>query len=87
MVVDGVVLVAVAAVLVALWWSATRRHVRRRAPERAEWDDDAGAPRLWTSTVACPACRAGGGLVSTEGGEVWFTCLSCGERHRRETKA
>lgn len=86
MVVDGVILAGVSAVLVGLWWHATRRHAGRRGPQRAEWDD-AHAPRLWTSATACPSCRAGGGLVCTEGGEVWFTCLSCGDRHRRETKA
>lgn len=85
---DGTLVAALAAaVLLALWVSATRRHIRRRDRQRADWEGEETAPRLWTSTAACPHCRAGGGLLSTEGGEVWFTCLSCGQRHRRETKA
>lgn len=81
------VAVVAAVVLLALWVSATRRHVGRRDQQLAEWEGGETAPRLWTSTASCPHCRAGGGLLSTEAGEVWFTCLACGQRHRRETKA
>lgn len=77
--------VAAAGVLAALWVSATRRHLERR-DHRTDWDDADTVPRLWTSTARCPHCRADGGVLSTAGDELWFTCLSCGQRHRRETK-
>lgn len=86
---DGLVLAAVAGVvLLALWAGATRRHISRRDRQRVDWDDETHTvPRLWTTEAACPDCRASGGVLSTESGEVWFTCLACGQRHRRETKA
>lgn len=86
---EGLVVAAlVGAVLLALWAAATRRHIARRERQRADWEGgtDTG-PRLWTSEAACPHCRAAGGVLSTESGEVWFTCLACGQRHRRDTKA
>lgn len=86
---EGLVVAAVVgAVLLTLWAAATRRHIARRDRQHADWDDDTDtAPRLWTTEAACPRCRAAGGVLSTESGEVWFTCLACGQRHRRDTKA
>lgn len=86
---EGLVAAAVVALaLVVLWVGATRRHIARRQRQRLDWEDGTDTvPRLWTSEAACPHCRAGGGVLSTDADEVWFTCLTCGQRHRRDTKA
>lgn len=70
--------------LLALWVAANRRHLARRAPGAREWEDADARPDLWTSAARCPACGRAGGLLSTVGDEVWFTCLACNQRHRRE---
>jgi hypothetical protein len=72
------------AALLVLWWSATRRHLRRREPQSADWVGAEDRPELWTSAARCPSCGAGGGLLDDRDDEVWFTCLACGQRHRRE---
>lgn len=85
---EGLVAASIAgSVLLALWVGATRRHARRDAAARAEWEEATIAPRLWTAPSPCPDCRADGGVLSTEDGEVWFTCLACGQRRRRQTQA
>jgi hypothetical protein len=83
--VDGMVLgLAVGGGLTALWVLHTRRHNRRRAGQRSDWADAEVRPDLWTSAARCPHCRAAGGLLEHEAGELWFTCMACGRRHRRE---
>jgi hypothetical protein len=74
-------------VLLVLWWGANRRHLRRREPQSADWDGAEGRPELWTSGARCPHCSATGGLLDDRDGELWFTCLACGQRHRREHRA
>lgn len=70
--------------LLLLWAGATRRQVRRR--EAGDWEGAAARPELWTSSARCPQCGSGGGLLSVDGDVLWFACLSCGARHRRDTK-
>lgn len=79
--------VSVGAVLLALWWGATRRHVHRRDLQSADWTGTSARPDLWTSSARCPNCGAAGGVLDAHDGELWFTCLSCRSRHRREHKA
>jgi hypothetical protein len=79
------VVAGLAVVLFALWIAATRRHARRRAAQRDEWDD-AVRVDLWTSAARCPSCGARGGVLRMEGEELWFVCLSCRARHRRRTR-
>ena len=74
-------------VLLAVWLAANRREVRRADARDADWAEDGQAPRLWTSGARCPACQAAGGVLSAVDEGLWFTCLACGQRHRRETKA
>lgn len=76
---------ALGAVLLVVWLAATRREVRRSTS--TEWASATDAPRLWTSAARCPRCAASAGIVSKAGEALWFDCLSCGEGHRRETKA
>lgn len=79
--------VAAACVLGALWVAATRRHVRGRAVADTDWHGADRKPALWTSTARCVQCGSGDGLLEDAGGELWFMCLACGHRHRRERKA
>lgn len=74
-----------AILLFALWIAATRRHARRRAGQRKEWEE-AGRADLWTSAARCPACGARGGLLRVKGEELEFECLSCRARHRRRNR-
>lgn len=78
--------VAMAVLLGGLWAAATRRHRRRREVRDAEWGPTAVRPDVWTSEARCPHCSASGGIVSEEGEQLWFTCLSCGRRHRRRER-
>ena len=78
--------VVAGAVLLGLWVTANRRHVRRRRVRGADWDRASGHPDLWTSAARCPFCRSGGGLLEMDGDELWFECLACGRRHHRETR-
>ena len=82
---DGVIVTALAVVLIGCWVFATRRHRRSRAVRSADWDSEDGRTELWTSAARCPRCGATGGLAepSAEGGAV-FTCLACGASHTRE---
>lgn len=73
--------------LFALWWSATRRHMRRREQHRREWENSEVRPELWTSAARCPHCERRGGLLEVDGDDLWFECLSCQRRHRRESRA
>ena len=82
-----VVSAAVLVALFALWWTATRRHLDRRQGRRREWDGAEGRSDLWTSGARCPSCGETGGLLEVESDELWFVCLSCRARHRRETRA
>jgi hypothetical protein len=83
--VEGVAVgLGVGAVLTVLWVVSTRSHNRRRASRQADWEDAEVRPDLWTSAARCPHCRSAGGLLEQEGGELWFTCMACGRRHRRE---
>jgi hypothetical protein len=80
-------LIAGAAVaLLALWVSANRRHVARRTEQTRDWGGAGDRPDLWTSAARCPNCAESGGRLSMMGDELWFTCLACGQRHRREHK-
>ena len=72
-------------VLFLLWVGATRRHTRRRAAQRGEWEA-AERAELWTSAARCPACGARGGLLRVDGDQLWFVCLSCRACHRRESR-
>jgi hypothetical protein len=80
-----------AAALLALWIAANRRHLRRRSGASPEWSDAQERPDLWTSAARCPSCGRSGGVLSIgeePGAEgLWFTCLHCRQRHRREGKA
>ena len=76
----------VAAALLALWVGATRRQATTQA-RHTEWADAPGKPELWTSAARCPRCRAEGCLLSEQHGELWHTCMACGHRHPRATKA
>lgn len=78
--VAGVLLVA----LLSLWLLATRRHRRRREGRAAEWQGADGRTALWTSGARCPHCGHHGGLLEVDDRELWFVCLACQRRHRRE---
>jgi hypothetical protein len=73
--------------LLVAWALSTRSHLRRRTPRDAEWDGTEQRPDLWTSAAPCPDCGARGGLLAEQDGAVWFTCLACGQRHRRDHRA
>lgn len=73
-------------VLMALWLVANRRHRRRRETSRSEWDDAGGRTDLWTSGARCPHCGQRGGLLEVHDDDLWFVCLSCRGRHRREQR-
>lgn len=77
---------AIVALLGALWLAATRRHRRRREVRDAEWGGTEVRPDVWTSQARCPHCSTPGGVVSEEDDQLWFTCLSCGRRHRRRER-
>ena len=79
-------LLVVGALLIVAWAVASRRHLERRENQTAEWVGDE-RPDLWTSEAACVHCGVRGGLVEVEGAEVVHTCLSCGRRHVRSTRA
>ena len=84
---DAVITGAVAGVvLLGLWLAETRRHVDRKRLRNADWEQASGRPGLWTSGARCPFCRSGGGLLEVEADELWFECLACGRRHRRDTR-
>lgn len=78
--------VVAAAVLLGLWVTATRRHVRRRRIRSADWEEASARPDLWTSAARCPRCGAGAGLLELEGDQLWYECLSCRKRHVRQTR-
>lgn len=80
--------VAVVAVLGlgGLWAAATRRHRLRRASSDADWQGAEARPGVWTSQARCLRCGAGGGVLEADGDELWFTCLTCGDRHRRQER-
>jgi anaerobic selenocysteine-containing dehydrogenase len=81
--VDPLVAAAAAgALLLALWVGANRRHAQRRSASAGEWEGERAD--LWTSAARCPSCAAPGGLLSRVDGELWYSCLACGQRHRRE---
>ncbi len=82
-----IVAASLGGVLLAVWLAATRRELRRGSAPDAEWGNVTDAPRLWTSAARCPGCSASGGVLSKAGETLWFDCLACGQRHRRETKA
>jgi hypothetical protein len=82
----GLVAAAAALALLALWIGATRRHLARRDGASGEWEGAEARPDLWTSSARCPSCGARGGLLSGSDGELWFSCLACNQRHRREHK-
>ncbi len=85
---ESIVAAAVAGVLLLLLWlGANRRHVARRGGASREWDGSERRPDLWTSAARCPNCGESGGLLSDDGEEVWFSCLACGQRHRRQNRA
>lgn len=73
--------------LLALWLVSTRRHLRRRGARSAEWDGAGHRSALWTSSARCPHCRSAGGVLGVHDQQLWFTCLACGQRHQRQTKA
>jgi hypothetical protein len=77
---------SVGVLLLVLWWGATRRHLRRREPQMADWAGVEIRPELWTSSARCLTCGATGGVLDELDGELWFTCLACGQRHRREQR-
>jgi hypothetical protein len=79
-------LVVAGTVLVALWLATNQRLVRGRSGRAGEWEG-ADRPELWTSAARCVRCRRGGGLLERDGETLWFTCLACGHRQRRTTKA
>lgn len=71
-------------VLGGLWLVHLRRDVSRRRARSSEWDgDDSDAEQLWTSQARCLACRARGALLTRESGQLWHTCMACGDRHVR----
>ncbi len=76
---------AASAGLVALWVAAVRRHAR--TGRAGDWRGASTRPDLWTSSVPCPRCQRGGGVLAEDAGELWHRCLSCGHRHRRATKS
>jgi len=82
---DGLIVAALGAFLIACWAAATRRHRRSRAMRSSEWESDEGRTELWTSGARCPRCQAVGGLVepSADGGGL-FICMTCGARHARD---
>lgn len=73
-------------VLMALWLVANRRHRQRRGTSRSEWDDAGGRTGLWTSGARCPHCGERGGLLQVDDDELWFVCMACQRRHRREQR-
>lgn len=77
----------VGAVLLGMWWGASRRHAVRRESHSGEWEGSQDRPELWTSSARCPSCGASGGVLDMSDGELWFTCMRCRQRHRREHKA
>jgi ribosomal protein S27AE len=85
---EQAVLVAGSTILLAAaWLLANRRHVRRRAGKGSDWDGTGERPELWTSSARCPRCGSRGGLLALHGDEVEFECLTCGDRHARQTRA
>lgn len=78
---------AAGALLLGLWVAANRRHLARRRGADQEWGDAQARPDLWTTGLACPQCGKTGGLMATDGDDVWFTCLACNQRHRRQHRA
>jgi hypothetical protein len=70
--------------LLWLWVAATRKHVQRR--RRGDWEGANGRPELWTSSARCPTCQHLGGVLEARGEELWFVCMSCQGRHKREAK-
>ncbi len=75
---------AAGALLLGLWLAANRRHATRRHGVDQDWADAEARPDLWTSALPCPDCGRTGGLMTTVGDDVWFTCLACNQRHRRQ---
>lgn len=75
-----------ALLLLALWLGANRRHLDRRGQRSADWAGAADRPDLWTSAARCPSCGEQGGLLSGSEDNLWFSCLACGQRHRRRHK-
>ena len=79
--------IALASIVLLVWWArSNERHLARREPQAADWDGPDDGLNLWTSQARCVHCGASGGLLEKEGDQLYFACLTCGQRHQRESR-
>lgn len=81
------VAIAAATFLIVAWLLALRAQLHRDRSRTGEWDGPDRRPQLWTSEARCLRCDAAGGVVEERAGRIAFTCLRCGRREDRTTRA